>query len=177
MAPSEIVLNPQLCLDPFAVWYGRDSGEDLPRLASVPKGWPLSLDSPMAWSGGQFQGDHEYTYVLDEFEKIEIENALQSFKRATSLSDISLLHLLTRKTDLGLDGNEANESNFPLPTLQGRLRKLAAEVHEGRGFFVLRGLDPRKYTIEDNCIIFLGVSSLIGEKRGKQDDDGRMLCS
>jgi hypothetical protein len=78
-------------------------------------------------------------------------------------------------TALGLDGNEANRSNFPLPTLQAQLQNLAVELHDRRGFFVLRGLDPSHYSAEDNVLILLGISSYIGETRGKQDDEGNML--
>lgn len=77
---------------------------------------------------------------------------------------------------LGLDGSEVGVRNFPLPGLEGQLRKFAIKLHEGRGFFVLRGLDPKMYSREDNILIFLGISSYIGAKRGRQDDEGRMLC-
>jgi len=52
---------------------------------------------------------------------------------------------------------------------------LAVELHRGKGFFVVRGLNPNAYSLEDNTIIFLGMSSYIGEKRGKQTDDGRIF--
>lgn len=52
---------------------------------------------------------------------------------------------------------------------------LAVELHSGRGFFVLRGLDPKLYTGEQNAIIFVGISSYIGETRGRQDREGKML--
>lgn len=43
-------------------------------------------------------------------------------------------------------------------------------MQSGRGFFVLRGLTPDKYSIEDNIIIYTGVSSYIGPIRGRQDN-------
>lgn len=42
-------------------------------------------------------------------------------------------------------------------------------MQSGRGFFVLRGLKPDNYSIEDNIIIYTGVSSYIGSVRGRQD--------
>lgn len=48
-------------------------------------------------------------------------------------------------------------------------------MHRGRGFAVVRGLDPADYSPEDNVVIFLGVSSYIAPKRGRQDEDGNML--
>lgn len=76
---------------------------------------------------------------------------------------------------LGLDGNEVNPMNFPLPSLARNLQYLAYELHEGRGFFVLRGLDPVNYTPEDNAVIYLAIASYIAEKRGKQNEEGDMF--
>ena len=62
-----------------------------------------------------------------------------------------------------------SRSTFPLPTLSPLLREEARQLHSGRGFFVLRGLQPDKYSIEENIIIYAGVSSYIGSIRGRQD--------
>ena len=62
--------------------------------------------------------------------------------------------------------------------LGGKLEKLNREVHEGCGFVVLRGLDPRFYNQEENVMIYLGLSSYAGgEKRGRQTTDGAKLGS
>jgi hypothetical protein len=79
-------------------------------------------------------------------------------------------------TGLGLDGHEVNRQNFPLPTMQERLHAYCLELHRGRGFFSIRGLDPNDYSPEDNAILFLGISSYIAERRGKQDIQGNMFC-
>jgi hypothetical protein len=63
-----------------------------------------------------------------------------------------------------------NESTFPLPTLRPILRNLSKQIHHGRGFFVLRGLRIDDYSREDNIIIYTGVSSHIGNIRGRQQD-------
>lgn len=52
---------------------------------------------------------------------------------------------------------------------------MAEEVHLGRGIAILRGLDPSKYTLEDNILIYAGVASYVGETRGTQDNDGNIL--
>jgi hypothetical protein len=39
----------------------------------------------------------------------------------------------------------------------------------------VRGLDPDDFSQEDNVVIFLGISSYIGPKRGRQDEEGNML--
>jgi len=67
--------------------------------------------------------------------------------------------------------------SFPLPTLQHQLRELRLEVHHGRGFCVIRGLRPKDYSPEENTILFLGLSSYIAERRGRQDQNGNMLSN
>ena len=53
---------------------------------------------------------------------------------------------------------------------------VSQNLHEGTGFAILRGLDSRKHTPEDNLIIFLGLASYIGDIRGVQDKHGTMIC-
>ena len=60
---------------------------------------------------------------------------------------------------------------FPLPNLGPKLRALSKELHTGRGFFVLRGVDVDNYSTEDNVIIFAGISSYIGQVRGRQQSE------
>ena len=76
---------------------------------------------------------------------------------------------------LGVDGSEVSRTNFPLPSLGSKLFALAREVHCGRGFVNVRGLNPGDHSPEDNVIVFLGISSYVGEKRGRQNEDGEML--
>lgn len=77
--------------------------------------------------------------------------------------------------ELGLYGSEVSASNFPLPTLGQKLLSAALDLHRGRGFAIIRGLDPEDFSPEDNLIVFLGISGYIGSKRGRQDEDGNML--
>lgn len=78
-------------------------------------------------------------------------------------------------TERGLDGNEVTPTTFPLPNLATKLSSVCSDIYEGRGFAILRGLDPDAYPIEDLTIIYLGISSYVGERRGKQDHNGSML--
>lgn len=77
--------------------------------------------------------------------------------------------------DLGLYGNEVSPSSFPLPTLGPKLLRVAEDIHSGKGFAVVRGLNPNEFSPEDNVLVFLGISSYIGAQRGRQDEDGNML--
>ncbi|CAG9950293.1 unnamed protein product [Clonostachys rosea f. rosea IK726] len=49
--------------------------------------------------------------------------------------------------------------------VSSKLRYLSHDVHSGRGFSVIRGLDPEKYTEEENVIIYGGVASYVGRDR------------
>lgn len=69
-----------------------------------------------------------------------------------------------------------NRATFPLPTLGTQLLALGKTLYHGRGFFVLRGLDPARYSSEENVLLYVGVSCWIAEKRGRQDEHNNMLC-
>ncbi|KAL3471566.1 hypothetical protein BJX99DRAFT_250348 [Aspergillus californicus] len=123
----------------------------------VPAGWPTQLSGPLVWKRGDFSDENEYVYHLTDEDKLEISNALKVFK------------------GLGLSGHEVSQSTFPLPLLGKQLTNVRNDVYEGRGFSIVRGLDPDAYTVEDLTVVYLGISSYIGERRGKQDQRGSML--
>ena len=84
--------------------------------------------------------------------------------------------LLTSPTaELGLSGHEINMDSFRLPLLGTTLEAKTLDLHDGKGFFAIRGIDNGKYSIEDNVLIFLGISSYVGDKRAKQDDNGNII--
>lgn len=66
-------------------------------------------------------------------------------------------------------------ASFPLPTLGRKLKALSNDVHNGRGFCVIRGIDPASYTVEDLTLVYLGIQSYIADQRGRQDKRGNML--
>ncbi|KAI8718870.1 hypothetical protein NCS52_00667000 [Fusarium sp. LHS14.1] len=125
--------------------------------AGLPEGWPRILDEAMAWTGNQFADESDYIHTLSESDLQEAENALRVFKA------------------LGLDGDLVSRDNFPLPTLGPRLDEIRRDVHDGKGFGVIRGLDPLKYSIEDLTVMYLGIQSYIANRHGRQDRKGNML--
>jgi hypothetical protein len=76
---------------------------------------------------------------------------------------------------LELDGDLVDCTKFPLPQLGPRLRKRARDLHDGQGFFLLRGIDHENYSVEDITVIFLGIQSYVAAKRGRQDEEGNMI--
>ncbi|KAI5466071.1 hypothetical protein BGZ63DRAFT_375231 [Mariannaea sp. PMI_226] len=126
--------------------------------AGLPENFPQVLDIPMAWTGAQFANrETDYIYTLTELDLCEAKMALQHFK------------------DLGLDGDLVSRDNFPLPTLGPRLDKIRRDVYNGKGFGVIRGLDPQKYSVEDLTVLHLGIQSYIANRHGRQDKKGNML--
>lgn len=82
---------------------------------------------------------------------------------------------LTGTLALEQDGDMVNRGNFPLPILGSKLEGVSRDLHEGRGFSVIRGIQPGHYPVEDQTIIWLGLQAYIAEQRARQDHVGNML--
>ncbi|KAK1753878.1 putative taurine catabolism dioxygenase TauD [Echria macrotheca] len=123
----------------------------------VPAGWPAKLEGPLVWSSDSFPSEDEYVYTLTEADKTELLHALHSFKV------------------LRIDASKVTKALFPLPNLGRRLTAMRDDIYAGRGFGIVRGLDPDEYELGDLTILYLGISSYIAQVRGKQDQRGSML--
>lgn len=136
---------------------------------SVPPGFPSKLVSPLVWEGKDVEKRGDWAYKLNDTQLDEIDAALHSYKSICFSHLFRAQHQLTA-VDLHKPFGYINQTTFPLPTLRPVLRDLSKELHNGRGFFVLRGLRIDRYSREDNIIIYTGVSSHIGSIRGRQQD-------
>lgn len=118
---------------------------------SVPDGFPEQLEGPKLWKGSDFEGkESEWVYEFTEQELEEIDHAVHEFETS------------------GKKFTDISKESFPLPTAGPHLKQLTEEnVVDGRGFIVVRGIDPDKYTREQNIILYTGVSAYVG-KRGIQ---------
>jgi len=162
--PSEPIVRPDIDWIPSYKVY-RDRVERLASLGldrpnTVPEGWPAQVDTERAWSGSDFKSEDDFSFQFSSEDLEEIH--------------AGLIHFKSLPGNLGPD--DVNQTTFPLPNLGPRLIEVAKAVHEGRGFTLLRGLEPDKYSNMDNILLYLGVTSYIAEKRGMQDFDGRMIC-
>ncbi|KAG6190157.1 hypothetical protein E4U36_003436 [Claviceps purpurea] len=93
------------------------------------KDFPSSLESDLAWDVTRFKSDSDYIVYLTEEHLREIDVALGEFK------------------ELGLDGDLVRRNNFQLPTLEGDLNHLQNEIHNGKGFDLIHGMEPpRRFT-------------------------------
>ena len=88
---------------------------------------PGPVTGPSVWYGRDLAArEHDWIYRLSPAELAEIDAAVHIFKASgRSLAAIS-------------------PEDFPLPAFGGALRRLGAELLEGRGFFMLRGLPGRR---------------------------------
>jgi hypothetical protein len=166
MAPSVLLDEPLVQAD--AIFAKQVGPSHL--LTPLPTAFP---PDKLIWHGSEYADSDSYTYVLTAPEVKEIDTALLQFKGLFLTPCNSAVS--NQVLELGLDGNEINRSNFRLPTLEAKLRDAAAEIQTGKGLLVVSGFETGKYSVEDNTLVFLGISAYIGEQRGKQDDDGNML--
>ncbi|ROT34531.1 taurine catabolism dioxygenase TauD [Sodiomyces alkalinus F11] len=114
------------------------------------------LTGPLTWTADNFSDPSSYTVELDADELADISNGLETFLQS------------------GLDPNDIEPSTFPLSRAQEKLHRCAQILHNEHGFCVLRGLDS-KHSVEHGLLVFLGLASYIGDKRGVQNKQGHML--
>ncbi|KAH6971664.1 hypothetical protein BKA56DRAFT_594770 [Ilyonectria sp. MPI-CAGE-AT-0026] len=121
----------------------------------VPKDWPQFLDSPLAWTSDSFPKQEEIVFSLTDNQKEEIYSAVRNFQ------------------SLGLPVRDINRDNFPLPTLASPLNAMVDDLHNGKGFTIIRGLNSP--TPDHDSIAFLGLSAYMAPQFGRQDQDGSMI--
>ncbi|KAK8016863.1 hypothetical protein PG993_015052 [Apiospora rasikravindrae] len=122
----------------------------------LPRGYPNTIRTPAVWTSDTLDVE-EITHRASQTDVRELENAVHSFKASK----------------LGL--NELSPGTFPLPNLGYKLREVSKTIHEGRGAAIIKGLCPSDYTMEDNIIMFAGLSSYVGDQRGRQSALGDVL--
>ncbi|EMR72321.1 putative taurine catabolism dioxygenase protein [Eutypa lata UCREL1] len=123
----------------------------------LPRGFPTELKGDLVWDGRTVAETYNWTYTLNPDQLAEIDRAVAHFQ------------------SLGLSLGHITPDTFPLPTVRAELRRLSGELHNGHGFFVLRGLRVDEHTREENVIAYVGISAHIAPLRGRQDAkfDGR----
>src|SRR6185437_3924916 len=103
------------------------------------------IEGPSAWLAADMRKrESEWTYHLSPSEIAEIETALKSVQSR------------------GLDIAEIRRDDFPLPTLGHVLDRLRAEVLNGRGFVLLRGVPVEARPIAESAAAYWGIGSYFG---------------
>jgi len=117
----------------------------------------LPITGPSAWFGADMRGrEAEWTYLLSPVEVAEIEAAVETVQAR------------------GLDIADIRREDFPLPTLGPALDQLRAEVLDGRGFVLLRGLPVEDRPIAASATAYWGIGSYFGSARS-QNAQGHLL--
>lgn len=147
-------------------------------MGSIGQELPAALTGPLVWTGVTFAEGEDYVLQLGKNDVEEIDSALQKFKgmyRANQ--EYPLVRSLTcYGLELDLNEDHISPQTFPLPQLEARLRDASLELHKGRGFFVVKGLEQVPCDVEDSVKVFLGIASYIANQRGRQDKQGNVLC-
>jgi Taurine catabolism dioxygenase TauD, TfdA family len=115
------------------------------------------IEGASVWFARDMRGrETEWSYRLSPAEIGEIEAALQSVQAR------------------GLEIADIRRQDFPLPTLGPVLDRLCAEVLNGRGFVLLRGLPVENRPIAESAAMYWGIGSYFGSARS-QNAKGHLL--
>jgi hypothetical protein len=99
---------------------------------------------PSAWYGRDLVDDPSWIVHLTPAHLAEIAAAVAQVRRS------------------GLPFSALTRDDFPLPTLGPALREWQKEVTDGRGFYLLRGLNARDYSDEEVGTIFWAFGLYLG---------------
>ncbi|WP_437877856.1 TauD/TfdA family dioxygenase [Sorangium sp. So ce513] len=137
------------------------SSEDAAQTTDISR-VPPWIDGPAAWYGPAMTQGEGWIEHLTPAEVEEVEAAVRRF------------------AETGADPAQIRGEGFPLPSLAARLRRVLAEVLDGRGFALLRGLRGPwldrldRDDLRAAAIAFLGIGSHLGSARS-QNARGHVL--
>ena len=117
---------------------------------------PQVLETACEWRAEDVADPALWTQHLSAAEIAELEAAIAHAR------DVSAEML-----DIGKD-------DFPLPTLGPRLKAIEAELMDGRGFVLLRGLPRERWSNDDMCLAYWGIGAHLG-KPWPQNHHGHVL--
>ena len=116
-------------------------------MSSLPQPGEI-LRGPAAWRGDNLVESREWIQNLSTEELGELDQALAAATASNKSGGSSL----------GRVGRE----DFHLAGLAQRIADLSGEILRGRGFVLIRGLDPERYSLQEIATIFWGVGAHIG---------------
>ncbi len=102
------------------------------------------VTGPPVWSGDDLAVRSDWIYHLSERDLAEIDKAVKGIS-----VEIPALY-------------EVTAEHFPLPNFSRILAELDNELHQGRGFFLLRGIATHQYTEQQLAAIFWGIGCYFG---------------
>lgn len=118
---------------------------------------PPEQTTEAAWYGPEISKRDDWGMPLTAAEIAEVESATKA--------------LASRDADIAA----IKAKDFPLPTLASKLKaRVSAEVLNGRGFLLLRGLPVERWTMRESATAFYGLGAHLGSARS-QNGKGHVL--
>ncbi len=114
------------------------------------------LEPACEWRAQDVCDPSAWTETVSEAEIAELEAAILHARNVSS------------------DFLDLGKADFPLPTLSRRLKAIEAELMDGRGFVLLRGLPRDRWTNDDMCLAYWGIGAHLG-KPWPQNHKGHVL--
>jgi hypothetical protein len=114
------------------------------------------FEGPMVWTGGDFAADGSWLHVLSDGELADIRAAVAGL----SLEQVSNCSFC--------------REDFPLPVLSSTLHRIAAELEDGHGFALLRGLPVDALSETEYAAMCFGLGLHMG-KPVRQNPRGDLL--
>ncbi len=102
------------------------------------------MTGPKAWRGAEIANDPSWIVPLSDAEIADLDRALVAARAS------------------GRPLAEIDRTHFPLTVMRPRLEAARAELQDGRGFLVLRGLPVARYSDDDVGLIFWGMGRYLG---------------
>ena len=103
-------------------------------------------DGRSLWVGPDLRADESaWLYHLTPAQLAEIDASVRAFAQT------------------GKDLCALTQADFPLATLSTAIERIRDEVVHGRGFFLIRGFDPSRYSLRESGIAFFGIGAHFGD--------------
>jgi hypothetical protein len=117
---------------------------------------PVELEKACEWTARDVTDPAGWTEHLSDAEVAELEAAVaQAAAKSADFLDIG-------------------QADFPLPTLGARLKAIEAELIDGRGFVLIRGLPRERWTNDQMCLAYWGIGMHLG-RPWPQNAKGHLL--
>jgi hypothetical protein len=117
---------------------------------------PEVLETQCEWTAEDVADSERWTEQLTPTEIEEIDEAV-AFARAKSGDFLNI-----------------GKSEFPLPTLAARLKRIEHDLMNGRGFVLIRGLPRERYSNDEMCLAYWGIGAHLGQP-WPQNHKGHLL--
>jgi TfdA family taurine catabolism dioxygenase TauD len=118
--------------------------------------WMKQVIGANAWRGETLSRETSWIARLTDAEVADVEQALATARAS------------------GKRLEEIGRAEFPLTVLRARLEQALADMYDGRGFVVLRGLPVGRWSDEDTGLVFWGLGRYLGSPL-YQNPQGELL--